>query len=273
MSSPFRVAIVSPHRDDAAFSCGLLIAALLCAGAQVTVLNIFTVSSYTVVPERFHRLTYDEVVSAVSEQRRREDEDFARKARAAGQGSLHLHDLAWKDAPLRLDIPTHQVVALPLAEEEWKRQATQLSQEIAFITEQDAVFAPLGLGGHVDHGIARDAAMLVVDPGKLGLYEDLPYAARMSAEEWRRQTAAALDRCRHIDFGRQTVRLPHGSHLKSKFASSYPSQVAGSVVQEITAYSQALQDAERWFGGKAMADCLRKVVSGIATVTREAAGE
>ena len=41
-----QVVVLSPHRDDAAFSCGLLLGALLAAGAGVTIVNVCTVSDY-----------------------------------------------------------------------------------------------------------------------------------------------------------------------------------------------------------------------------------
>jgi len=37
------------------------------------------------------------------------------------------------------------------------------------------VFAPLGVGGHVDHLLTREAARVLVDPDRLVYYEDMPY--------------------------------------------------------------------------------------------------
>lgn len=41
-----RVLVLSPHRDDAAFSCGLILHELLSAGHSVSIVNVCTVSRY-----------------------------------------------------------------------------------------------------------------------------------------------------------------------------------------------------------------------------------
>jgi len=60
-----------------------------------------------------------------------------------------------------------------------------LVEEIAasiqpWTSEASRVIAPLGLGGHVDHRLVREAARRIVSPDRLEFFEDRPYASYLS---------------------------------------------------------------------------------------------
>ena len=64
--------VLSPHRDDAAFSLGLAVDSWLAAGHSVSVLNFFTQSAYAPYSD-VETLHANDRVSFVSAVRRRED--------------------------------------------------------------------------------------------------------------------------------------------------------------------------------------------------------
>jgi len=101
------VLVLSPHRDDAAFSCGLLLLNLLTSGARLTIANVCTVSDYApYLPEE----VYDRV-NQVTAVRAAEDAVFARrlaKDAAVDESSVVFLDLGWQDAPIRLGIENEQ---------------------------------------------------------------------------------------------------------------------------------------------------------------------
>ena len=266
-----RITILSPHRDDAAFSCGLTLVALLRAGAKVTVLNVFTRSDYAVQWDTIDSTL--PLVDAVSRARRLEDERFvADLASAAGResASVCLYDLQQLDAPLRLAVLTERVLEAPLTDEEVRHQAKQLAAQLSPLQQADVVFAPLALGDHIDHRIVREAAKLAAPADRLCQYEDLPYAARLSSKQRKEQTVLAIPSNGAAECVGYTLRLQHGPHLKSRFAMHYSSQIAPEVAKEMAQYAAqgciGSAGAEHWWAMPATS--LR-----IATLLRDAAVE
>ena len=233
LAPALRVAIVSPHRDDAAFSCGLLIVALLRANCAVTVVNLFTQSSYAVTGCDVALESADRT-AVVSAERLAEDIRAMDTLHAAAKwkGSLTLQDFDWLDAPLRLNVETEQVLLAPLAPAELDSQVQSFAKQLLFLGEFDLVFSPLALGDHIDHRVSRDAVARVTAPDRLAFYQDLPYAARLSKVELLQQTAEALPT------GMRTcaLQIGFGGPMKQDFALCYPSQILPDVAAEIAAY-------------------------------------
>ncbi|WP_419804269.1 PIG-L family deacetylase [Terriglobus sp.] len=251
-----RVAILSPHRDDAAFSCGLIMLALLHAGADLTVVNVFTRSDYAVDLQ-----TVDPAlpqVDAVSRARRLEDEHFVEDITASvgrDSGSVQLHDFGWLDAPLRLNIKTERVLEAPLTDAEVEQQAAGLAAQIACLPLFDAVFAPIALGDHIDHRIVRQAAGRCTAADRLCFYEDLPYAARLTSAERKHQAFRAVPSNPTQHFLPHALHLPNGPHLKKRFAMHYPSQIAEGVADEMASYAEQWSSGtgvERWWATRSL---------------------
>ena len=60
-------------------------------------------------------------------------------------------------------------------------------------TDEVRVYAPLGIGSHVDHQLVFNAAASLADAGwEVWLYEDIPYALRDGALERRAEAEAEL---------------------------------------------------------------------------------
>lgn len=233
--------------------------ALLRAGAAVTVLNVFTRSDYAV-----DLSTVDlslPLADAVSHARRLEDERFvAEVASASGRdsASVRLLDLAELDAPLRLAVQTERVLESPLTEQQVQQQARHLSAQLSpLVRDEDVLFAPLALGDHIDHRVVREAARMLERPDRLCLYEDLPYAARLSPGERKDATHLAIGSNEGGQLAAYRLRMQDGPHLKSRFALHYPSQIAPAVAEEMARYAakECIGDAgaEHWWATPATA--------------------
>jgi LmbE family N-acetylglucosaminyl deacetylase len=199
---------ISPHPDDAALSCGGLIARLRDRGEPVAILTVFS------GPGTLDRLTpHQRLALGFGSKEKWQPGDDA--------------DLASPNAPTSPDLaeagaagaaPTPEpVMAVRRAEDE--SFARFVGATVVFLNLPDAVFRgyegdaelmgeprpddpapveglraaladlapgfvylPFGIGGHVDHRLARRAAIaLLAEPGSLDLdrtifYEDFPYA-------------------------------------------------------------------------------------------------
>ena len=171
-----KIVVLSPHRNDAAFSLGLTIESWLEQGHAVEVMNVFTRTEHAPFSDA-GSLHPNDRASFASAVRKREDEAWAKLyASVAGRGRLTFDDLNLKDAPLRLHCSPAEVQSrVPLLTEKVMLKLTR-SLETA---RADALVLPLGVGNHVDHLTVRMGA-LPADSGKVALafYEDLPYAAQ-----------------------------------------------------------------------------------------------
>ncbi len=233
-----QVGILSPHRDDAAFSCGLVLHHLLRAGSSLTIVNICTVSEYApyITPgsgDRALRITL---------LRRKEDESFAEKlcvTAGAETDPVGFVDVGWKDVPVRWCMEDEGALAatgLPPEEVEKLRRA------FSDLPPFDLVFVPMALGGHIDHRLVLEAARGALPAASLVFYEDLPYACRLSSPAHQSvEFASDIPLC---EVWMPEQGAPAG--LKSEYARCYPSQIASDVAEEMNAYASAHGGRERF---------------------------
>src|SRR5262249_26817718 len=64
-------------------------------------------------------------------------------------------------------------------------RATALCVLLADRSPGALFYAPLGIGGHVDHQLVHRAAVRGIEPHRVGFYEDFPYAAEPGAVDGR----------------------------------------------------------------------------------------
>jgi LmbE family N-acetylglucosaminyl deacetylase len=179
-----KILILSPHRDDAAFSLSLAIQDWLVAGHTVTILNVFTRSLHAPFSDAGF-VHQNDRLSYVSAMRLREDELFLQRITQnlprARRQHLQMVDLNLKDAPIRLRIPLDQLCGTPVNPEDpsiEKIRKALTRQSVAGNLE--ALVLPLALGNHVDHLTVREAALPLTTGSNAipsAFYEDLPYAA------------------------------------------------------------------------------------------------
>jgi LmbE family N-acetylglucosaminyl deacetylase len=176
-----KILILSPHRDDAAFSVSLAIQDWLTAGHTVTILNVFTRSLDAPFSDADF-IHENDRLSYVSAMRLREDELFLQRITQSLPRTRKTHiqmaDLNLKDGPIRLRIPSDQLCDTPVNPEdpaiEKIRKALTRQSEAGNL---EALVLPLALGNHVDHLTVREAALPLTTQLPSAFYEDLPYAA------------------------------------------------------------------------------------------------
>jgi LmbE family N-acetylglucosaminyl deacetylase len=232
-----KIVVLSPHRDDAAFSLSLAIGSWLRAGHAVDVVSCFTTSDYAPL----HRVPIqpEDRTATVSVLRRREDETWQQHF-ATG---LMLIDLNMNDAPLRLNCTPEDVCITPvkLADE-----ALQCIQRALHSLAPDALVIPLGLGAHVDHLTARQAALSSFSiTDNCAFYEDLPYAARPGAAEEIESIAHSINPLLKPVFPDEPCDTEVAINRKHQLALCYPSQINKAVAQEIADFCANYAGRER----------------------------
>jgi LmbE family N-acetylglucosaminyl deacetylase len=184
-----KILILSPHRDDAAFSLSLTITNWLTARHSVTILNVFTRSRFAPYSDAAFVHENDEL-SYVSAMRLREDELFIRRVKETlpkgHKNNLHMLDLNLKDAPIRLRIPLDAVNITPAnpadpSIEKIRKALTRHFEPTPGQAPMQALVVPAALGNHIDHLTVREAAQPFTTQLPTAFYEDLPHATNPSA--------------------------------------------------------------------------------------------
>jgi LmbE family N-acetylglucosaminyl deacetylase len=202
---------VSPHLDDVTFSCGGTLAVLADRGWRTVMATAFTA---TVLPAEGFALAcqLDKGLSPEVDYmalRREEDREAAR--------ILGVADLRWLDlpeAPHRgYDSAAALFAAVREEDEVWRPLALHLRALLADVCP-DQIFAPQGLGGHVDHRQTIRAVTETAGEIPVAWYRDTPYAIRKP------------DAVPFVDAGAAGT-VPIGSTLERKMraACAYRSQL------------------------------------------------
>jgi len=213
--------ILSPHYDDACISLGISIAALRKAGYDIHLINCFSQSDHA----PFSSLSGTKAVSSL---RGLEDSLFREIV-----GIRRVTNLGLLDAPLR-GYAANALFTLGDSSTD-PAETDRLTKALSTLVPSGLLAVPLGIGHHVDHIIARDAAFRLENVS-LGCYEDLPYAARISSN----QRATFARRITHR-LGRTLVpgvcRANRAVEFKMQLLSAYKSQFAEcdlALVRDVT---------------------------------------
>ena len=195
MTSPGRTTnlFLSPHPDDAALSCGGLIAGLRARGEPVAILTVFNGAGPLPRLTPYQRLALGFGESGggaggsdaaptpgqIMAVRRAEDEGYARLV-GASIAFLNLPDAVFRGyegddqlmgEPRLDDLPPVEELRAALAE-----------------ARPRSLYVPLSVGGHVDHRQVRRAAIELLAglasarPDRVLFYEDFPYALTIGFE-------------------------------------------------------------------------------------------
>jgi LmbE family N-acetylglucosaminyl deacetylase len=230
---------ISPHLDDVAFSCGGTVAALSDQGWRTIMATCFTA---TILPPIGFALAcqLDKGLGPEIDYmalRREEDRQAA--------AFLGVTDLRWLDLP---EAPHRGYANAPALfgpihayDDVWRSLADRLRALIAE-TIPDQIFAPQGIGNHVDHQQTIRALQSVATDIPVAYYRDTPYAIRYPA-------AAAL-----VD-APPAPTIPIAATLEKKIsaACAYTSQIGfqfggpDGLATALTAFT-ALEGGERFSG-------------------------
>lgn len=224
--------LLSPHCDDIAYS---LVGRLLSGaepGQGVHVLTIFSQSRFAPYAPA---LTTQAQVSSWRQ---------AEEARFCTALNLAHECLDLPEAPLRgypnaesLFIDDGAIPGDPVLE--------RLEQLLRQRLEQGTparVYAPLGIGGHVDHLLTRQAAQRVfADVCPLLFYEDLPYAGELSPHALAQQLARTAQ-------GLRPLLTPLADWLpeKLRYLAGYASQVAEKDLASVATHAHSIGGERVW---------------------------
>ena len=237
-----KIVIVSPHRDDAAFSLGLTIEHWLSAGHTIQILNCFTQSEYAPYSD-VGSLHSNDRRSFASALRQREDAAWNKLLR----GRLQIADLDLLDAPLRLACGVDDVTTVEIRPGD--RAVARVAGAIAKAARHGAaIVAPLAVGGHIDHRVVHQAALesLTASSAPLSFYEDLPYAARPGAAEQLASLAAETGLELKPGFVSDISPDPQAEVVrKERMAQCYDSQIDSAVATQIAQFSMGYLGRER----------------------------
>ena len=252
MERKLNILILSPHRDDAAFSLSLAIQSWLTAGHNLTLMNVFTRSLYAPFSDAGFVHENDRL-SYVSAMRLREDELFLQRMTEGlpriRKGQLHMVDLNLKDAPIRLRTPVDRLCETPINPEdpaiEKIRKALARQSEAGHM---QALALPLALGNHVDHLTVREAALPMTPAMPSAFYEDLPYVTRPTATTDLDHTLAITSRIGEPltpVLAQTSAPMEQAIARKRHLALGYASQIDKEAAELIAAYAASYNGAER----------------------------
>jgi LmbE family N-acetylglucosaminyl deacetylase len=238
---------LSPHMDDAALSCGGAIAAQRAAGERVLVVTLCTASpapdaQFSALAQEFHQQWGLDPAQAIAE-RLNEERRALRLLDADSYWAVML------DAIYRYPeaYNTRESLFGTLAPDD--PLFADLRSFIPRLRERlpDAtLYAPLGVGLHVDHQVTHSATVSS-QAGALLFYEDLPYAIK----------PGALDERLAMLKGRlssHTISIDATFATKLEAIGVYASQLeelfggAEAMVRAITDYTMALHPAGGVYG-------------------------
>jgi LmbE family N-acetylglucosaminyl deacetylase len=190
----FPAVFLSPHLDDAVFSCAGLISRLSSAGHRPLVINVFSTASQDFKPSSKPddgRVAEEYVVSGY----------LGFYVRLIGELDAFFRGPAYKSLTGLFMARPGQYL------QELRRIQSVIAAALRGIT-YDVVYAPLAIGWHVDHLLTHLAARAVVEPSRLRFYEDAPYVLLPHFQTYR---LGQLDR---------GAGLPAGSRLRHALEAS-----------------------------------------------------
>lgn len=210
-----RVIVLSPHLDDAALSCGGLLASLRGTARGL----VITISCADPIRARKG--------FASSEERRIEDQ---RAMESIGCSYIHL---GFEDAVYRRSPATGELIYLK-PREKWQgvryedaghvEELSLILRRLCLDLGRVLLLAPMGVGFHVDHAIAaRVALRLARGRVKLLFYEDFPYVADPNIGGGADGPQEAFDRLGLEPAERHP--LPIEVEEKARLIEKYPTQV------------------------------------------------
>jgi LmbE family N-acetylglucosaminyl deacetylase len=198
--------VISPHLDDAVLSCGALLA-YLATRHPVTVATVFTAAApppWSLPARRTLRALGRVDAEDLFAQRRAEDRDVLAEIGAEPV------NLGFRDALFRRGRrgPAYPTYRLDAARGRVASCDTGLAAEVsARAREAAVVFAPLGVGRHVDHLITRQAARELNQPSRIVYYSDFPYSLKADPEEGFVQQAGLVPHPWHVGRAENANRM------------------------------------------------------------------
>lgn len=214
---------LSPHYDDIPLSCGGTVAQIAGYGVQPEIVVVFgsepdpsqALSAFADAHHQMWRLSPSEVIAS-----RQREEATAAAILGGVPRTLPFHDAIYRG---HLYTGNEQLFGEPAATED--HLAADIVRALHLSDQRDLhlrLYAPLGIGHHVDHQHACRAALSLVGTGwDIWFYEDLPYALVAGAIERRLE---ALTRVAPMRIA-ASIEVTATWEAKMAAILAYPSQI------------------------------------------------
>lgn len=194
---------ISPHLDDAVFSCASLLSNLVKSGVPVTILNVFSEASqrpYTLSVHKFLWQCGYTDAGKLFKDRRMEDAQVIEQL-GAKVSNLGFVDALWRRhkvrgvvrllsrviAELNYVYPVYRFgLAQGIISAHDAGLGEQISQKLKRVIpplSKSMIFCPLAIGRHVDHLIVRDACKTAYNPERVAYWSDYPYEQQKPMED------------------------------------------------------------------------------------------
>jgi LmbE family N-acetylglucosaminyl deacetylase len=231
LTRPARHLFLSPHYDDVPLSAGATVRLLADRGLTPETLVVFgsepdrdrPLSAFAEAMHERWGLTANEVIAS------RQAEETA----AAAELGAHTRVLPFQDAIYRGEhyLSDEDLFGSPVTEEEALAAAIAASLDLADSPDATVrIYAPLGVGKHVDHQIVHLAGQELASRGwDVWFYEDIPYALKPMALDTRLAEIGAATRIEPV------ARIPAESTWDRKIDAilRYPSQLETVFLQYV----------------------------------------
>ncbi|HEX7288917.1 MAG TPA: PIG-L family deacetylase [Candidatus Angelobacter sp.] len=254
---PSEVIVVSPHCDDAAFSLAATLKLLVSAGSTVRIVNCFTFSRFAPFAGPQRNLT-------AMTRRRHEEEVFLHHL----GGNSRSDDLGFLDAPARSGGGLRGILARNLSPQEAAELIRVLGETLEDLADDAAVLAPLALGNHSDHYLARQAALARYHGRPIAFYEDLPYAAAASEGQIETTVRQTEELCGG-ELQPLLVHWPGDTEWKRQCCSVYKSQVSAAGVKKIVDYMSKNKGERLWCSARFVEDWKWRSTHGLSAECQE----
>lgn len=170
-----RILMLSPHADDVAYSIGGIVARLS-TRADLRLMTIFGHSGWA-LPQA----SCEKSADAISAEREREDRAYCTRWQID-------YDLLSCPDSFVMGYDKATELSIAATDDPRTEGVVNLIRNAVECQVPQVVFAPCGLGGHVDHQIVRIAAD-ALDHVEVLYYEDVPYSSSLPLPELERQLA------------------------------------------------------------------------------------
>lgn len=231
---------LSPHLDDAVLSCGGAIARNSAANARVLVVTLCTaapadgepLSTFSRMMHRSWGLTAAEAVSA-----RLHEDEMATERLGADSYWVGMRDAIYRRPDSYNTMPA--LFGVPASDDPLLPALHAFIGELRRRTPSATLYAPLGVGNHVDHQITHTAAGDSAG-ATVAFYEDFPYVVKPGALDQRLQALKS-------EFVTSTIDIDATLMRKIGAIEAYASQISSlfgdteTMRQMVTEYAEALR--------------------------------
>lgn len=245
ITAQYRNIYLQPHFDDATLSCGGTIALQRAAGMRVLVITVFggpprdaTLSPFATQTLQQMGLSLD---PGMAVQQRRDEDSDALALLGADTLWLDFPDAIFRGTPPYYPSQETLFGSVHAGDLSIDEQLATLLSTIHERAPLAVLYAPLGIGHHVDHQLCCSAAdRLAQQRANVKFYEDFPYVTRPS-------TLAARQKELGIAMEPEMVEISGLVRAKEDAIARYRSQVPGlfqtedGMRQAIREYSSSLR--------------------------------